>query len=183
MSVTAKQLSKSSAQGKEIDIVIREQLQIIDDKLLRAPRSWGRNVVTHDLPTTLVGIQGLDKKDAQRVVYSAVLRSLDGRGFDTAIVLGAECTRLYIAWATRLSLDEVEAMNTLIRSRRLEPGAVEEFLTRRGGPREVLPGGREMRPRGGVVRPGDAETRAEPAPPSAAEAALLGGAGPAPPRG
>ena len=36
MSVTAKQLSKSGARGKDLDAIVREQLQIVDDKLLRA---------------------------------------------------------------------------------------------------------------------------------------------------
>ena len=64
MSVSAKQLSKSGARGKDLDAVVREHLQIIDDKLLKADRTWGRNVVTHDLPIVLA-LPGLDKKDAQ----------------------------------------------------------------------------------------------------------------------
>ena len=129
MSVTAKQLSKSGARGKDLDAVVREHLQIVDDKLLKADRTWGRNVVTHDLPTTLA-LPGLNKKDAQRIVYSTILRSLDRRGFETRILLESDYTTIYIAWMTDLNLEEVEAMNSLIRVKRVQRDALETFLKR-----------------------------------------------------
>jgi hypothetical protein len=126
MAVNARQLSKSGARGKDLDAVVREQLHIIDDKLLKANRAWGRNVVTHDLPVSLP-IPGLDKKDAQRILYSSVLRSLEKRGFETRILLEPERTTLFIAWTTDLGAGEVEAMNELISGRRLRREELEEF--------------------------------------------------------
>ena len=196
MSVTAKQLSRSGARGKELDGLVREQIQIIDDKLLRADRTWGRNVVSHDLPTVLA-LPGLDKKDAQRIVYSAILRSLDKRGFETALVLELESSTLYIAWMTDLDVEEVESMNALIRSKRLKRDAVKGFYKHgsmpapraasaaRQGRAEAAPpmtvtgGNRTMRPRGGaaapslLLLPADGFTGGEPAPTSQAEIALL----------
>jgi hypothetical protein len=127
MSVTAKNLSKSGARGKDLDAVVREQLQIIDDKLLRADRTWGRNVVVHDLPTVLA-LPGLDKKDAQRIVYSSILRSLDRRGFETRIILEDDFTKIAIAWMTDLDAEEVEAMNALIRAKRIQNGMLQDFV-------------------------------------------------------
>jgi hypothetical protein len=129
MSVTAKQLSKSGARGKDLDAVVREHLQIIDDKLLKADRTWGRNVITHDLPTMLA-LPGLDKKDAQRIVYSTILRSLENRGFETRIVLEPDYTKIFIVWMTDLNSEEIEAMNTLIRTKRIQLELVETFVKR-----------------------------------------------------
>ena len=174
MSVTAKQLSKSGARGKDLDSVVRDQLQIIDEKLLHADRTWGRNVVAHDLPT-VVGLPGLDKKDAQRIVYSAVLRSLEKRGFEARILLEEARTTVYIAWATDLDTEEVDAMNRLIRLRRIQAAELGAFALRGDGP---PPGAarhrRAARPPGGA-RDDEAATgpTTEPAPASSAETALL----------
>src|SRR5579863_3814221 len=104
MSVTAKKLSKSGARGKEMDAIIREQLQIIDDRLTRAERTWGRNVVSHDLPTNLA-MPGLDKRDAQRIVYCAIVRSLTARGFEVRLLLEEDRSAVYMAWVTDLDLE------------------------------------------------------------------------------
>lgn len=133
MSITAKQLSKSGARGKDLDSVVREQLQIIDDKLQHADRIWGRNIVTHELPVMLTGIPGLDKKDAQRIVYSTILRSLNKRGFETRILLEEDQTTVYIVWTTDLDKKEVDAMNEVIRSKRIARDDVREFTSREGG--------------------------------------------------
>jgi hypothetical protein len=193
MSVSAKQLSKSGARGKDLDAVVREHLQIIDDKLLKADRTWGRNVVTHDLPTVLA-LPGLDKKDAQRIVYSTILRSLDRRGFETRILLEPDFTTVYIAWMTDLDIEEVEAMNALIRAKRIQRDALETFVQRGAAPAPrtataVRQGRAEpappmtvaddgiMKPRGGMGYVPSTEVRAAPAGMSLAEAALLGDSG------
>jgi hypothetical protein len=188
MSVTAKALSKSGARGKEIDAVVREQIQMIDDRLQRAPRTWGRNVVACDLGTTF-NLPGLDKKNAQRIVYSAILRSLDKRGFETKLLLETDQTVLYVAWMTDLDVEEVAAMNALIRAKRIQRDDLPGFLQKGATPApraatfrhrseapelRVTEAGQVMHPRDGVA---DAETpvRSNPAPASAAEAAILDG--------
>ena len=127
MSVTAKQLSKSGARGKEMDSIIREQLHIIDDRLLHAERTWGRNVVNHDLPTNLA-LPGLNKQDAQRIVYSAIVRSLTKRGFEVALLLEETKSAIYIIWVTDLDTDEIQAMNQLIRNVRITRDKLPGFL-------------------------------------------------------
>lgn len=187
--VTAKTLSKSGTYGKEIDSIVREYTQIIDDKLLRHDRTWGRNVVFHDLPTNLT-LPGLKKADAQRMMYSAIIRAYEKRGFEVAIVLKDEMSRIYIAWATELSGEEVAAMSALIMARRIEESEIEQFRRegRISAPEIRRPGEpeptakmrekreREMRARGGVVN-NEPPRPASPEPSkhaiSAAEAALL----------
>jgi len=168
MAVTAKQLSKSGARGRELDLIVREHLQIIDDRLLHSERSWGRNTLMYDLPV-IFALPGLDKRDAQRIVYSAILRSLDKRGFETRILLEPDRTALCIAWMTDLDVDEVEAMSALIRAKRVAGPDLEPFfahgalpapraaLAARAGvappapPLRVVEAGLVMRPRGGAV--------------------------------
>ena len=127
MSLTAKQLSKSGARGKELDTLVREQLHILDDHLQRSERTWGANFVVYDLPTSF-NFPGLDKKDAQRIVYTAVIKSLRERGFEVRLLLVPERTALYVKWVTDLNSAEIEAMNRLITEVRIAPEAVEAFL-------------------------------------------------------
>lgn len=127
MSVTAKRLSKSGARGKELDAIVREQLQILDDKLIHHSRSWGKNVVSHDLPVNLA-MPGLDKRDAQRIVYSAIIRSLVKREFEVRLLLEESCTTIYIAWVTDLDTEEIQAMNQQIRKVRITRELLPGFL-------------------------------------------------------
>ncbi len=129
MSVTVRQLSKSGAKGKELDALVREQLLMIDDKLLRADRTWGRNVVMHELPVGYA-LPGLEKKDGQRIVYSSILRSLMERGFGVRILLESERTLLYLEWVTDINREEIDAMNRLIRSASIRREEVDSFLSR-----------------------------------------------------
>ncbi|MCH1583315.1 MAG: hypothetical protein L7S63_09370 [Flavobacteriales bacterium] len=132
MAVTAKQLSKKGARGKELDALVREQLLLIDDRLLRQERTWGRNVLRHELPTGY-SLPGLEKRDAQRIIYSAIIRSLQDRGFVVRLGLEEDQTLLYLEWVTDINREEVDAMNRLIRSVRLPRSEVAAFLAQTEG--------------------------------------------------
>lgn len=153
MSVTAKQLSKSGAKGKDLDAIVREQVLIIDDRLQRADRTWGRNLISQDLPTNFT-FPGLEKKDAQRIIYSAIVRSLQERGFGVRLLLDPDRTTIFLEWVTDLNSEEIDAMNSLIRTVRISAEELEAFLARDDGapaerPHPAMPGGsREPPPRG-----------------------------------
>ena len=119
MSITVKQLNKSSLKNKEIDIMIKEQLQIIDDKILRAERGIGKNFISHHLPTTIVNISGYEKMDAQRIIYSSIICSLEQRGFISKILIDSEMTILYIEWITEFKPKTLEIMNNILKDRRV----------------------------------------------------------------
>jgi hypothetical protein len=140
MSVTAKQLSKSGAKGKDLDAIVREQLLIIDDRLQRADRTWGRNIVSQDLPTNFT-FPGLEKKDAQRIIYTAIVRSLQERGFGVRLLLDPDRTTIFLEWVTDLNSEEIDAMNRLIRTVRISAEELEAFLARDERPHPAMPGG------------------------------------------
>lgn len=127
MAVTTKSLSKLSSKTKELESIIREHLQIIDDKLLHSDKSWGRNLITHDLPTSFV-FPGLEKKDAQRMIYSNIIKSLEHRGFEVKILLEAERTILYIRWTCDQDTHELDTMNSIIRDSRIQTSEIESFI-------------------------------------------------------
>ena len=127
MSITLKHLSKLSARTKELEGVIREHLQIIDDKLLHSDKTWGRNIVTHDLPTSFI-YPGLDKKDAQRMIYSSIIKNLQKRGFEVKILLETERTIIYISWTCEYDTTELDTMNTIIRDNRILASDIDLFI-------------------------------------------------------
>ncbi len=127
MSLTAKELSKSGARSGDLDIIIREQLRIIDEKLQRADRAWGRNVVPANLPLNF-GLAGLGKKESQRIVYAEIIRSLKDRGFEVNILIEKTQTVLYVAWVTDLNQEEIDAMNKVIADARIQASDVDKVL-------------------------------------------------------
>ena len=174
MSVTVKQLARSGAKSRDLDAVVREQLFIIDDRLQRTERGWGRNVLAHSLPTNLA-LPGLEKKDAQRIVYVAIVKSLENRGFGVRLLLEPNRTTLYLEWVADLTPGEIGAMNRLIRRVRIAPGEVGRFLadeTSSGRPRPGLSKGREGR--GAPVLRGLGRQRFEDRAPELTPEAFLG---------
>lgn len=127
MSVTAAKLSRTGAKGKVLDSVIREQLRIIDDKLMRADRKWGRNVISVDLPSHLQ-FPGLDKLDSQRIVYCAIIRSLTKRGFGVRLLLETNRTSVFISWNADMNTADLAVMNKIIRSARITREELPAFL-------------------------------------------------------
>ncbi len=134
MSVTVKQLRQSGAKGRYLNASVHELLLYIDEKLLCANREWGRNVVPVELPT-IYGFPGLEKRDAQRIIYTAIIRSLKERGFGVKLLLESDKTVLYIQWDIELAANEVTAMNQLIQQVRIAPEEIDNlFLARRTKP-------------------------------------------------
>jgi hypothetical protein len=194
MSVTAEQLSKSGARGKELDNIVRELLQLIDSTLQRADRMWGRNVVPIDIPMSWSGIVGLPKKDQHSIVYSAIIKSLETRGFEVRILLETDKTTLYVAWMTDLDKTEVTAMSALISSKRIPREQVDQFIAqgalkapnaasevekgraKPAPPLVVAETDKIMQPRGGVgLAPSTVTKPASTTPASKAEIAILQG--------
>jgi len=162
----------------------------IDDALIRAPKAWGRNCVTYQLPLN-PSIPGLGIKDAQRVVYSTIIADLERRKFDVRLMLEPARSTLFVAWETKLDVNEINAMSALIKAKRIGPEEVKAFkevgFTKSAGPKKLDPlvvtgKGVVMKPRGGLATPADRapaplpedSTVGPPGKPSASEAELIG---------
>jgi hypothetical protein len=128
--ITANKLSKLSVKVRELENVIKEHLYIIDEKMLKSDKCWGRNVIAHELPTIFV-IPGIDRKDSQRMVYSSILKNLQKRGFDVRILIEANRTMIYISWICEYSQDELESMDAIIKNTRILGNEVEEFISKK----------------------------------------------------
>lgn len=119
MSVTVKQINELCLRNKDLETIIKEQLQIIDDKLLHSDRSIGNNCITHALPTTMPSVVGIERQDAQRIVYSSLICSLEKRGFIVKIALNDTSSILYVSWKSEIDQQSVETMNFIIRNNRI----------------------------------------------------------------
>jgi hypothetical protein len=130
MSVTAKQMNQLCMKNKDLETITKEQLQIIDDKLLHSERGIGNNYITHSLPIIMVGVNGIDKIDAQRIVYSAIICSLEKRGFAVKIVLDDSYSVLYVNWKSEFDQNSLDTMNTIIRDNRITQKELHALLSK-----------------------------------------------------
>lgn len=116
MSVTVKQMNELCLRNKDLDTIIKEQLQMIDDKLLHSDRSIGNNCITHSLPVTMPSVIGIERQDAQRIVYSSIICSLKKRGFNVKISLNDSLSILFISWKSEMNEQSMDTMNSIIRT-------------------------------------------------------------------
>lgn len=128
--ITANKLSKLSVKVRELENIIKEHLFIIDEKMLKADKSWGRNIIIHELPT-LFSIPGIDRKDSQRMIYSSILKNLQKRGFEVKILIEVQKTIIYISWICEYSQDELKLMDSIIRDNRIMGSDIDNFINQK----------------------------------------------------
>jgi len=119
MSVTVQQITELTLKNKNIDIIIKEQLQIIDDKLIHSRKIIGENYITYTLPYNLPQIEGISKSDLQKIIYTSIIVSLEKRGFIVKIVLEKLISILYISWITEIDYNSVQTMNMILKQKRI----------------------------------------------------------------
>jgi hypothetical protein len=129
MSVTVDQLKKTGASNTQFDLFVREQIGLIDDRLVRHDRRWGRNVVPYELPTHYMA-PGLTAKDVQRILYSTLIQHYKDGGFEVRLLLEPERPyMLYLAWTTDLTKEQIDAMNAVISKARIALGDLDAFCS------------------------------------------------------
>jgi hypothetical protein len=135
--------------------------------------------VVYDLPVDSP-LDGLRKSDAQRIIYSSIIRSLIERGFEVKIFLKDDIARLYIAWSTSLGTEEISAMNTMIVANSIQDNEIDSFIRGEGSAPPTTIAKQIGRPEKNAAadpaakpRPADTAIRARPAGLSAAEADIL----------
>jgi hypothetical protein len=109
MSLNVKKLNRRAVNQRQIDAIVREQLGLIYAAVGRVPTRWGTNSVSFDLPQNLA-FSGLEKKDAQCVVYYGIVRQLTKDGYDVKIRSSERKTILVLEWTTGIPQDELDEM-------------------------------------------------------------------------
>ena len=107
---TVSQINRAVMQGTVINDIVREQLLVVDKKILNSNKSIGENTIYYDLPVAFPNIT-TDRNDARILVYYNVLQSLEKRGFNVNIKLSESQARLTIKWTigvTPESMGEME---------------------------------------------------------------------------
>ena len=92
----------------------------IDRRLGNHPISYGRNCLTHELPVTFPD-STLDRADAQRFLYSAIVAAYTERGFDPRLSLGRQKTILYLFWDVAISKELKADADRILHSARVDP--------------------------------------------------------------
>lgn len=117
MSVTVSRLRRNRVQSAGVNVVVRDNLQIIDQTILKHNNFWGRNRIDYDLPI-IFRIAGIDDSIAQRMVYSSIIQSLKDRGFEVGLsVTTVKCT-IFIMWDAEIDPKKLEVMDDIIRGAR-----------------------------------------------------------------
>jgi hypothetical protein len=106
--LTASELFAKSRR-KIIQDIVKEQIRVIDAEINTSHTS-GFNSIIHDLPANF-NISGMDKFDAQTIVYSDILATYKnpepmGKGFKSVYIERGEPAKLYISWVN--GIDETE---------------------------------------------------------------------------
>lgn len=109
MSLNVKKLNRRAVNQRQIDAIVREQLVLIYAAVGRVPARWGTNSVSFDLPQNLA-FSGLEKKDAQCVVYYGIVRQLTKDGYDVKIRSSERKTTLVLEWTTGIPQEELDEM-------------------------------------------------------------------------
>lgn len=123
MSLNVKKLNRRAVNQRQIDAIVREQLVLIYAAVGRVPTRWGTNSVSFDLPQNLA-FSGLEKKDAQCVVYYGIVRQLTKDGYDVKIRSSERKTTLVLEWTTGIPQEELDEMTQYLAKFTVSDGPV-----------------------------------------------------------
>ena len=113
--ITVQQISRSVLQGSVLNDIIREQLIIIDKKILGLAKQIGENTLTYDLPVTFTTTP-TNSTDTKIMVYYHILKNLESRGYTVTLDLEGKA-RLHIEWVIGLDRSNIENMEHYLQSK------------------------------------------------------------------
>ena len=114
--ITVDQISRSVLQGSVLNDIIREQLIIIDKKILGLAKQIGENILTYDLPITFTTAP-TNSTDTKIMVYYHILKSLESRKYNVKLDLDNNKARLHIDWIIGLDRANIEGMENYLQSK------------------------------------------------------------------
>jgi hypothetical protein len=118
--VTASQLSKCVLNNSSITDTVKEQLLIIDKKLLASNKTIGDNEVIVDLPAIFPTLP-VARDLAQVMIYGAIMKSLEHRGFIPSIIVTDHHAKMYIKWMVEMTSTEINSTKKYVMSRMRGP--------------------------------------------------------------
>uniref|UniRef100_A0A6C0LLL4 Uncharacterized protein n=1 Tax=viral metagenome TaxID=1070528 RepID=A0A6C0LLL4_9ZZZZ len=107
--VTVSQISRSVLAGTTLNDIVREQLFIIDKKIIAIKKNIGENVLVYNLPVTFPNLQS-ERTDSRIIIYTHILKSLEKRGFEVKIKLSESQAIVTIKWTIGLSNEDLSTM-------------------------------------------------------------------------
>ena len=113
--ITVQQLSRSVLQGTVLNDIIREQLIIIDKKILGSAKQIGENKITYDLPVTFT--LNLHLYNTKIMVYFHIIKNLENRGYTVKLDLEKNKARIHIEWVIGLDRSNIEDMEKYLQSK------------------------------------------------------------------
>jgi hypothetical protein len=121
MSLTPGEIAAAEICSSAIKNIIESQLLDIDKYINASAPRLGVNVVEYKLPSSFSIDTTLSGQDLQLIVYSKILESLMGRGFDVKIMLetvgqAKSQHMLFIRWESHISETERKKMIGIINS-------------------------------------------------------------------
>ena len=84
--LTVQQMSKSIMNGTILKDIIREQLCIIDKKIMNTSKQIGSNNLLYELPVNFPNMPA-GRTDTRIIVYFHIVKSLEDRGYNINIKL------------------------------------------------------------------------------------------------
>jgi hypothetical protein len=113
--ISAKKMSAVGYKPSQVNLIVKEQLMVINNKIRAKDKTWGINSIVHSLPVDF-GLPGLSKADAQTLIYSRILAEALKAGYKTEIDINARKNRtsLAIYWESDITEKAKEAMIGLI---------------------------------------------------------------------
>lgn len=113
MSLKASSLKHNEAQKRNVRAEVKNILANIDNEI-RTAHEQGKNYeVSISVPITF-SIPHMQNKDAQRMIYYEIIKSLEEREFIVEIELKKDSTLFYVTWLSSDEKTEIELQNTII---------------------------------------------------------------------
>ena len=114
--ITVQQISRSVLQGSVLNDIIREQLIIIDKKILGLAKQIGENKLTYDLPITF-NTAPTNTTDTKIMVYYHIIKNLESRGYTINLDLDNSRARIHIEWIIGLDRSSIENMEQYLQTK------------------------------------------------------------------
>ena len=114
--LTVKQLSRSVLQGTTLQDIVKEQLLMIDRKILNTTKQIGGNIMLYDLPVMFTHVTS-NRTDTRIMVYYYITKSLEDRGYTVKLSLGPEKSTLTVEWIIGLDDSDLADMDKYLQEK------------------------------------------------------------------